>query len=161
MNRIAGQAGRCRWPGQRFATGVMLGLILVTVIGAMSPLWAQSPLPATAESLDGAATALPLAQGTENSPPSAFEEGDATDVPLSPEPTNGFSPTAPTDIGEHWAADCLRGLGDRQQLPLDFQGRFHPDEPPPGQTWLRCSFWGYPARPPPMLGRTKQRAYWG
>jgi uncharacterized lipoprotein YddW (UPF0748 family) len=132
MNRIAGQAGRCRWPGQRFATGVMLGLILVTVIGAMSPLWAQSPLPATAESLDGAATALPLAQGTENSPPSAFEEGDATDVPLSPEPTNGFSPTAPTDIGEHWAADCLRGLGDRQQLPLDFQGRFHPDEP---ATW--------------------------
>lgn len=120
------KATRRYWPGQRFATGLALGMILVTVLGALTPLWAQTPEGESLVQFGPPAPAPSLAQ---------FVPGDAG----PPDPTR-VAPITPgavsapgyQDIADHWAAACLQGLSDRQRLIPNAQGRFYPHE---AATW--------------------------
>ncbi|WP_008314406.1 glycoside hydrolase family 10 protein [Leptolyngbya sp. PCC 6406] len=105
-NREVSRAVRRLSTGQRLATGILLGLIWAILLGAMVPLMAQT---------------LPQA-------PNAVLSQVVT--PSNPPGNRGSEPPRPpraVDIQNHWAADCLQALSDRQLLPLDRDQRFHPE----------------------------------
>jgi uncharacterized lipoprotein YddW (UPF0748 family) len=84
----------------------MLGLVLGLQGGA--PLWAK-PAPGTALA-PAAATVKQWPGETETvSPPTL--------------------PAIPTDIRQHWAANCITALAQRQIITPDASGRFYPDDP--------------------------------
>lgn len=103
-----------------------LGFFLVAMAVGISWPIAQallSPTPAAA-SFDGQGlTATPLSQLR---PP----EEDALMEPVDPAPVLPVvSPTVPTDINQHWAADCITALAQERLIVADPNGYFRPDEP--------------------------------
>ncbi|HEY9889535.1 MAG TPA: family 10 glycosylhydrolase [Candidatus Obscuribacterales bacterium] len=123
--------GRSPRPFQRFMTGLGLGLILVLVWGSFVSLLAQP---------QGWVTANMQAQLLPNT-------GDA--IPAAP-PAPTANPTpSPTDIGGHWAADCITALAQRGILPPNGAGaagrQFYPNE---AATWATLTTWLNRSFPP-------------
>ena len=96
------QRSRSHPTPQRFMTGLALGLILALVMGAFTPLLAQSPSAGTTPKL--------TAQGLLDD---LLNDEDGSVVPAAP---------IPQDISDHWAADCIDALARRRALPAAADG---------------------------------------
>ena len=99
----------------RFITGLALGVILALVLGAFTPLLAQSQSGATAPNL--------IAQEQPDNSLEDFlnDEGEFA-VPSEPD-----LPLIPEDISDHWAADCIDALARRRALPLNDVPGLYPE----------------------------------
>ena len=109
--------GRSRRDPQRFFMGIVLGMILVITFGWFTPLWAQSHT-RIAQAIQ-AQVSPSLPGELEVAPDEAMDE-EAEETPPPP--------VIPTDIGAHWAADCMRELALRRAIPVDEQAQFYPEE---------------------------------
>ena len=112
IRRILPQGKSSPWP-YRFGLGIVLGLLLVMTLGSFIPLLAQFP---ESISQDIFSQIQPNASDIE-----VFSEEESLEA-LPP-------PTLPTDITNHWAADCIRELALHQLVSVDEQAQFYPDEP--------------------------------
>jgi len=111
----ATSGSRSRWQ-QRCLTGILLGMILVTVLGSLNPLLAKSP-----GSRQWMVYPLLARQVATDAVPTA----DSSAPPHWPRLSQA---AMPMDIEDYWAADCLRELALRQQLPME-DNQFRPRAP--------------------------------
>lgn len=116
---------------QRFLTGLLLGLILVTTVGAFIPLLAQPTTDWVAHNTQAQVLAL-------NAAPSGDRDTFGPTVLAQANPLPG-------DIDDYWAGDCIDELARRgavlindlqppspDDIPSADLARFYPDEP---ATW--------------------------
>ncbi|NER84520.1 MAG: hypothetical protein F6K42_34370, partial [Leptolyngbya sp. SIO1D8] len=102
---------------QRFLIGIVLGMLLVTTFGWFAPLLAQVP-------------DIPLAVLRAQAVPDVPEANVPESEEITPDDNVEVSPPViPIDIGDHWAASCIRELALRRMISLDDEARFYPDDP--------------------------------